>query len=162
MGCIATEIGEMRSVEEANYSLCVLSLPEVCGPGGKISIPRAVTDLHVSGKTFYLLNKTDLVGGYDVAERAKGCVEEMLGAEGCVWLASASSGSGMEPFLQGFSVAMHARYESVKCPLTAVDFIIQTGRERDQIRQRSPDHKRASSRADFRRCGISASILGNR
>lgn len=74
-------------------------------------VPKAVKDLHMPGKTFYLLNKSDLVAP-GVALSAKSAFERLLSLpKGTVWSASASSGDQMENFLDGFSSALHERYE---------------------------------------------------
>lgn len=78
---------------------------------GAVKIPKMVKDLHVPGKTFYLLNKSDLVES-SVAMSAKAAFEQHLSLpNGTAWSASASSGDQMDNFLNGFSSALHERYE---------------------------------------------------
>jgi len=91
-----------------------------------------VKDLHIPGKTFYLLNKSDLVSP-SVATEVKAAFEQLLSLPiGTVWTASTSSGDQMENFLTGFSSALQERLsiaEGALCP----DPLITNARHREHL-----------------------------
>jgi len=107
------QIGIQRArqrVHEAKFSLCVLALPELVSHDSAVNMSKMVKDLHIPGKTFYLLNKSDLVSP-SVATEVKAAFEQLLSLPiGTVWTASTSSGDQMENFLTGFSSALQERY----------------------------------------------------
>ncbi|KLO08269.1 hypothetical protein SCHPADRAFT_922652 [Schizopora paradoxa] len=129
------QIGIQRArqrVHEANFSLCVLALPDIVSHDGAVIVPKAVDELHMPGKTFYLLNKSDLVAP-GVVMSAKAAFEHHLSLpNGTAWSVSASSGDQMENFLDGFSSALHERL-SASPNAFDTDPLITNARHREHL-----------------------------
>jgi tRNA modification GTPase len=90
-------------VQEADVSLCVLSLPEVIfdGPDNpQMGIPPSLERL-VTPETFFLLNKADLV--------TPAIVERVTVLNGGTWAVSLSTSQGTKEFLDGFCRALQER-----------------------------------------------------
>jgi tRNA modification GTPase len=85
------------SIQEADVSLCVLSLPEVLSetePG--IRMPASVLPL-LSSTTLFLLNKADLVSSPDATVLPLS------------WTVSLCTGEGTAEFLASFAKTLHQR-----------------------------------------------------
>ena len=93
----------MHRVQEADLSLCVLSLPEVIFDtlgGPQMRIPPSLGQF-ITSETFFLLNKSDLV--------AHSTVELSAALSSKSWTASLSTGEGTKEFLDNFSRALQER-----------------------------------------------------
>jgi tRNA modification GTPase len=92
------------SIQAADVSLCVLSLPDVLvqtPQGPKISIPDFLSGF-VTRATFFLLNKVDLVpAGLSAAN---------LMRERSAWTVSLLTSEGTAEFLAGFANALREKY----------------------------------------------------
>jgi len=129
------QIGIQRArqrVDDAKFSLCVLALPDILSHIGAVKVPKVVEDLHIQGKTFYLLNKSDLVSP-SIGLKAKEAFEKHLSLPtGTAWLASASCGDQMESFLGALSSALQG---SLSASENAVDSdpLITNARHREHL-----------------------------
>lgn len=89
-------------VQEADISLCVLSLPDIMNDtigGLQMQIPPSLAPLITPG-TFFLLNKSDL---------ASASIPEIQPFNSKAWIASLSTGQGMREFIDSFSRALQER-----------------------------------------------------
>lgn len=94
------------SVQTANMSLCVLSLPEVIKQtpaGPRIEIPPLLKPL-ITPETLFLFNKSDLI--------PPTTTEQILLLSGypTAWTASLNTGEGTAEFLGGFAKVIQDRY----------------------------------------------------
>lgn len=85
------------SIQEADVSLCVLSLPEAIRDGG---LPPSVRPL-VTPNTLVLLNKQDLVQAGLGSDSVAGGTNS--------WKVSLSTGAGMSDFVEGLGKALNKR-----------------------------------------------------
>ena len=87
------------SVQAADVSLCVLSLPDVIkhdGSGSEVEIPSILRPF-ISSRTLFLLNKSDLVHS----------PPSLNTAGHRSWIASLWTGEGTAEFMAGFAKALH-------------------------------------------------------
>jgi hypothetical protein len=128
-------------IQDADISLCVLSLPEVVkstANGYRLDLPP---ELHpfISANTLVLLNKSDLVPGSAAAN-----LNVTIGEQ--AWAASLSTGEGMTEFMEGFVRMLLKRYGcSLVSAKKAFDMTLWAAQHLDMVcrttlpmRRRSP------------------------
>jgi len=94
-----------KAVQEADVSLCVLSLTEAVfetAEGPRIRMPPSLEQL-TSTATLFLLNKSDLASPL--------IVEQAAALNSNAWAVSLSTGQGTKEFLDSFSRALRERYD---------------------------------------------------
>jgi hypothetical protein len=130
-------------IQEADISLCVLSLPEVVkstANGYRLDLPP---ELHsfISAKTLVLLNKADLVPGSAAAN-----LDVTIGEQ--AWTASLGTGEGMADFMTGFVRMLLKRYGcSLVSAKKAVDMTRWPAQHLDMVcRTTLPMHRRSPMR----------------
>ncbi|KAF6762452.1 tRNA modification GTPase GTPBP3 [Ephemerocybe angulata] len=113
-----------QAVQNADISICVLSLADILSPPSPSSTDTDHWRTLVSPATFFLLNKSDLLllsptSSLDPERLLKSLlppspVSARQGTESTdpqkAWIASLSSGTGTQAFLNGFAAALNARY----------------------------------------------------
>jgi hypothetical protein len=104
------------SVKDADFSLCVLSLPDLISNGpspGKeleVILPSTISEL-VGPNTYFLLNKSDLVSNISAVSsihvrsgKADGPVFSIV--DGRFWAASLVTGNGIHSFVHGLAESL--------------------------------------------------------
>ena len=97
--CSGLRYPQTDSIQAADVSLCVLSLPDVLkhdGSRSEVEIPSILRPF-ISSRTLFLLNKSDLVHSppsLDTASHRS-------------WIASLRTGEGTAEFMAGFTKALH-------------------------------------------------------
>ncbi|KAF5337347.1 hypothetical protein D9611_002857 [Ephemerocybe angulata] len=124
-----------QAVQNADISICVLSLPDILSPPSQSSTDTEHWRALVSPTTFFLLNKSDLLPPSPTSsldpERLLSSLlppsastsppaatsevptipaQEQSHPPQNAWIASLSSGTGTQAFLNGFATALNARY----------------------------------------------------
>lgn len=103
-------------MKSADFSLCVLSLPDLISispkPGKELEVilPSTIHEL-IRPETYFLLNKSDLVQNFSAASsicvssaEVGGPVSSILG--GRIWAASLVTGDGIHSFVRGLADAL--------------------------------------------------------
>lgn len=105
------------SVKDADFSLCVLSLPDVllsCGDPSEeleLEVPSDVREL-ISPRTYFLINKMDLPPHVSVKTSIKiryGASDVISSENGHVWAVSLTTGEGTRAFIEGLAGALKAQ-----------------------------------------------------
>ncbi|TDL29596.1 hypothetical protein BD410DRAFT_833876 [Rickenella mellea] len=118
---VVEQIGVQRArdrVQDADASLCVLSIPEVAKEG----IPEAVAEL-MTGSTMVVLNKRDVSSADEIAT----AVTAVSGYEVAVWVISVQTGERADRFMEGLERELRSRYEG------SGDALITNGRQRGHL-----------------------------
>ncbi len=104
------------SVKKADFSLCILSLPDLISSGSspgkelEVILPSTISKL-VGPNTYFLLNKSDLVPNFSSVSsihvrsgKADGPVFSIVG--GRFWAASLITGNGIHSFVDGLAESL--------------------------------------------------------
>jgi tRNA modification GTPase len=105
-------------VKNSDFSLCVLSLPDVAvsvsGCSEKpleVNVPPAIWEL-VTPRTYFLINKTDMVPHVSAKTPIRihhGRTDVISSESGRVWTASLVTGEGTTTFIDGLAGALKSQ-----------------------------------------------------
>ena len=95
-------------MKEADFSLCVLQLPDILSSSNEIVIPADIQHL-VMPSTYFLLNKLDMVANplpfYSVSQQSSSEDISMVPADH-IWTTSLTTGEGTHQFVHGLAEAL--------------------------------------------------------